>query len=111
MARGIVVLGTLGILGSAEADQPGARETGAKDIAACTEAMADQRVTGNPVRRAEVFLARGISQYEVGNLDLAYADATSALAVEWPPELKTTFNRTLSVSGLLPQAFERYARG
>ncbi len=111
VARGIVVLGTLGILGSAEADQPSARESGEKGIKACTEAMADQRVTGNPVRRAEVFLARGIRHYEVGNLDAAHADAVSALAVELPPELRTSFDRTLGVSGLLLQAYVRLAQG
>ncbi len=111
VARGIVVLGTLGILGSAEADQPGARESGDKGITACTEAMSDQRVTGNPVRRAEVFLARGIRNYEMGNLDAAYADATSALSVELPPELKVNFDRTIGVSGRLLQSTVRYAEG
>jgi hypothetical protein len=111
VARGLVVLGTLGIMGSAEADQPTARETGEKGIKACTDAMADQRVTGNPVRRAEVFLARGIRHYEVSNLDAAHADAVSALAVELPPELKTSFDRTLGVSGLLLQAHVRHAQG
>ncbi len=110
VARGLVVLGTLGILGSAERDQPTARETGEKGVAACTEAMGDLRVTGNPVRRAEVHLARGIRYFEVGNLDLAWDDAEAILAMEVPPAVRPSYDRTLGVSAQLLQANVRLAQ-
>lgn len=49
VGRGILILGTLGLFGSAEADQPAAREAGEAGVRACTKALTDSRTTGNPV--------------------------------------------------------------
>jgi hypothetical protein len=46
LGRGLVVLGTLGLFGSAEADNPSARKAGEEGITACTEALTDSRTTG-----------------------------------------------------------------
>ncbi|OYU15632.1 MAG: hypothetical protein CFE37_04730 [Alphaproteobacteria bacterium PA4] len=109
VARGLVILGTLGLFGSAEADNPAARETGDKGIQACTDAMADQRVTGNPIRRAEVFLARGFRHYEMGHFAAAEEDAKTAQTMVVPDPAKPAFDRTVGVSALLLQALIRTA--
>ncbi|MEI6418622.1 MAG: hypothetical protein WCO82_06120 [Sphingomonadales bacterium] len=111
VGRGILVLGTLGLFGSAEADNPAARETGEAGIKACTDAMADSRVTGNPIRKAEVFLARGIRQLEMGHLAEALADADAGLAVGMEPVVRAQFDRTLGPSLILLKAYVKVAQG
>jgi hypothetical protein len=111
VGRGILVLGTLGLFGSAEADNPAARETGEAGIKACTDAMADSRVTGNPIRKAEVFLARGIRNLEMGHFNEALADADAGLAVGLTPLVQAQFDRTLGPSLLLLKAYVKVAQG
>ncbi len=110
VGRGILILGTLGLFGSAEADQPSARETGEKGIMACTDALTDSRTTGNPVRRAEVLMTRGVRQFEMGRFDDAIADARAARAVELTPLVRAHFDRTIGASTLLLEAFVRLSQ-
>ncbi|MEI6485100.1 MAG: hypothetical protein WCO11_02415 [Sphingomonadales bacterium] len=110
VGRGLVVLGTLGLFGSAEADNPGARETGENAIAACTEALTDSRTTGNPVRRAEVLLMRGVRQYEMGRFDEAIADARAARTVALPPLVRSHFDRNIGATTLMLEAIARLAQ-
>ncbi|WP_353198520.1 hypothetical protein [Sandarakinorhabdus sp.] len=98
VGRGLLVLGTLGLFGSAEADNPAAREPGDKGIAACTEALADSRTTSNPVRRAEVLLMRGVRQFEMGRFDEAIADARAARQVDLTPLVRAHFDRNVGAS-------------
>lgn len=110
VGRGLLILGTLGLFGSAEADNPGAREAGEKGITACTEALTDSRTTGNPVRRAEVLLMRGVRQFEMGRFDDAIADARAARAVELTPLVRAHFDRTLGASTIMLEAFARLSQ-
>lgn len=110
VGRGIIILGTLGLFGSAEADNPAAREAGEKGIAACTEALTDARTTGNPVRRAEVLLMRGVRQYEMGRFDDAIADARAARATELTPLVRAHFDRTIGPATLMLEAVAKLAQ-
>lgn len=110
VGRGLVILGTLGLFGSAEADNPAARKPGEEGIAACTEALTDSRTTGNPVRRAEVLMMRGVRQFEMGRFDDAIADARAARAIELPPLVRTHFDRTVVPGTLLLEAFARLSQ-
>lgn len=107
----LVITGTGGLFGGGESDNPGARETGEKAVAACTEALGDPRVTGNPIRQAEVLLARGIAQFELRRYDLARADADAVQAVTVPAGAVAEFARTLNVSALLLKARSAVAEG
>lgn len=104
VGRGILILGTLGLFGSAEADNPAARETGDKGIAACTEALTDSRTTSNPVRRAEVLLMRGVRHFEMGRFDDAIADARAARGVELTPLVRAHFDRNIGASTTVLEA-------
>jgi hypothetical protein len=110
VGRGILILGTLGLFGSAERDMPSAREAGEKGITACTEALTDSRTTGNPVRRAEVLLMRGVRQFEMGRFDDAIADARAARGVELTPLVRAHFDRNIGSSTLMLEAFARLAQ-
>ncbi len=110
VGRGLLVLGTLGLFGSAEADNPGAREAGEKGITACTEALTDSRTTGNPVRRAEVLLMRGVRQFEMGRFDDALADAKAARSVELTPLVRAHFDRNIGASTVMLDAFIRLSQ-
>jgi intracellular sulfur oxidation DsrE/DsrF family protein len=110
VGRGILILGTLGLFGSAEADNPSAREAGEKGITACTEALSDSRTTGNPVRRAEVLMMRGVRQFEMGRFDDAIADARAARSVELTPLVRAHFDRTLGSGTLLLEALARLSQ-
>lgn len=105
LGRGLVVLGTLGLFGSAEADQPAARKAGEEGVAACTEALTDSRTTGNPVRRAEVLMMRGVRHFEMGRFDAAIADAQAARAVELTPLVRAHFDRNIGAGTLMLEAF------
>ncbi|KPF77923.1 hypothetical protein IP88_05085 [alpha proteobacterium AAP81b] len=111
LARLPLVIGTLGLFGAPEPDNPLAREGGEKGVQACTEALSDARVTGNAIRRAEVRLMRGIRNLEVGSPDAAFADGEAALATALPAEVKPWFDMTLRPSALLLQAHARVAQG
>lgn len=106
-ARSLAVLGTLGLIGGAEPDNPEARDSGEKGLAACTEALTDPRVTGNMIRRAEVLLMRGVRNFEMGNFDAAVADADAVQAIALPPQLAPAYARSLKVSALLLSAQAR----
>jgi hypothetical protein len=110
VGRGILILGTLGLFGSAERDMPSARETGEKGIAACTEALTDSRTTSNPVRRAEVLLMRGVRQFELGKFDEAIADARAARAVELTPLVRAHFDRNIGAGTVMLEAFVRLSK-
>jgi tetratricopeptide (TPR) repeat protein len=110
VGRGLLILGTLGLFGSAEADNPGAREAGDKGIAACTEALTDSRTTGNPVRRAEVLLMRGVRQFEMGRFDEALADARAARSVELTPLVRAHFDRNIGAATVMFEAFIRLSQ-
>ncbi|OSZ70532.1 hypothetical protein CAP39_06025 [Sphingomonas sp. IBVSS1] len=110
VGRGILILGTLGLFGSAEADQPSAREAGEKGITACTEALTDSRTTGNPVRRAEVLMMRGVRQFEMGRFDDAIADARAARSVELTPLVRAHFDRNIGASTVMLEAFARLSQ-
>ncbi len=107
LARATLILGTLGLFGSPEADEPGARQAGEKGIAACTEALDDERVRGNPVRRGEVLLMRGIRQFETEHYDSAWADAEAVMTADVPYLVRPAYNRTLGASALLLKAHIR----
>lgn len=110
LARLPLVIGTLGLFGAPEADNPLARETGEKGVFACTEALTDARVTGNPIRRGEVLLMRGVRNFETGNLDAAAADAEAAAAITLPAEVTPWYDRTVKLSALLLAAHVRLAQ-
>lgn len=110
LARATLILGTLGLFGSPEADDPGARESGDKGIAACTEALDDERVRGNPIRRSEVLLMRGIRQFEMEHYDAAWADAEAVMSADVPYLVRPAYNRTLGMSALLLKAHVRVAQ-
>lgn len=110
LGRGLVILGTLGLFGSAEADNPAAREAGEKGIAACTEALTDSRTTGNPVRRAEVLMMRGVRQFEMGRFDDAIADARTARSVELTPLVRAHFDRNIGPATVMLEAFTRLSQ-
>ncbi|WP_156256989.1 hypothetical protein [Sandarakinorhabdus oryzae] len=110
VGRGILILGTLGLFGSAEADNPAAREAGEKGIAACTEALTDSRTTGNPVRRAEVLMMRGVRQFEMGRFDDAIADAKAARSVELTPLVRAHFDRNIGAGSIMLEAFARLSQ-
>ncbi|WP_193743292.1 hypothetical protein [Sandarakinorhabdus sp. AAP62] len=111
VGRGLVILGTLGLFGSAEADNPAAREAGEKGITACNEALTDSRTTGNPVRRAEVLLMRGVRHFEMGRFDDALADAKAARAVELTPLVRAHFDKNIGASTLMLEAFAMLSKG
>lgn len=110
LARLPLVIGTLGLFGAPEADNPLAREAGEKGVLACTEALADQRVTGNPIRRGEVLLMRGIRHFEQGELDAAASDAEAAIAVPLPAEVLPWYDRDIRLSARLLAARVRLAQ-
>ncbi len=110
VGRGLVILGTLGLFGSAEADNPNAREAGDKGIAACTEALTDSRTTGNPVRRAEVLMMRGIRQFEMGRFEEAIADARAARGLELTPLVRSHFDRNVGAATLMLEAVVRLSQ-
>jgi hypothetical protein len=110
LARATVIIGTLGLLGSAERDNTAAIVDGEKGVAACTAALTDSRVTSSVQRHAEVLLARSIRQLEAGAFDLAFADGEAILALPVPAAQKTAFDRTLGVSARLVQASVRVAQ-
>ncbi len=110
VGRGILILGTLGLFGSAEADNPSAREAGEAGVKACTEALTDSRTTGNPVRRAEVLLMRGIRHFEMGRFDDALADVRAARAVELTPLVRAHFDKTLGATTLMTEAIIRLSQ-
>ena len=110
VGRGLVILGTLGLFGSAEADNPAAKETGDKGIAACTEALTDSRTTGNPVRRAEVLMMRAVRQFEMGRFEEAITDARAARSVELTPLVKAHFDRNIGAATIMLEAFVRLSQ-
>jgi len=110
LGRGLVVLGTLGLFGSAEADNPSARKAGEEGISACTDALNDSRTTGNPVRRAEVLLMRGVRQFEMGRFEQAIADAKAARAVELAPLVRSHFDRNIGPSTSILEALARLSQ-
>jgi hypothetical protein len=110
LGRGLVVLGTLGLFGSAEADNPSARKAGEEGITACTDALNDSRTTGNPVRRAEVLLMRGVRQFEMGRFEQAIADAKAARAVELAPLVRSHFDRNIGPSTSILEALARLSQ-
>jgi hypothetical protein len=111
LGRIVLITSTLGLFGSAEADQPSARKAGAEAIAACTEALTDSRTTGNPVRRAEVLLMRAIRNYEMGKLDAAWADTEAAKGVELTPLVRARFDQNIGASATFVQAIIRLTQG
>jgi hypothetical protein len=111
VARGVLALGTLGLSGMGERPNPSARLKGAAGVTACSEALGDSTLTGNPVRRAEVYLARGIHSLEAGNAADAERDARSGLAVELPAEWQAQAARTLHPSLKLLAAIARLSQG
>ncbi|WP_164155690.1 ATP-binding protein [Sandarakinorhabdus rubra] len=110
VGRGILILGTLGLFGSAEKDMPSARLTGDAAIAACTEALTDQRTTGNPVRRAEVLMMRGVRQFEMGRFEEAIADARAARSIELTPLVRAHFDRNVGPATVMLEAFARLSQ-
>jgi hypothetical protein len=110
LGRGLVILGTLGLFGSAEADNPSAREAGEKGITTCTEALTDSRTTGNPVRRAEVLMMRGVRQFEMGRFDDAIADARAARSMELTPLVLAHFDRNIGPATVMLEAFARLSQ-
>lgn len=110
VGRGILILGTLGLFGSAERDQPSARLKGDEAIAACTEALTDSRTTGNPVRRAEVLLMRAGRQFEMGRLEEAIADARAARSVELTPLVRAHFDRNIGAGSIMLEALARLSQ-
>ncbi len=111
IARVPALLQSLGLLGAGEADDPRARADGEAGLAACERALRDSRVRGDPVRRAEILLMRGIRRLERGEADLAFGDGAAALAVPVRPRDAATFARTVAVSARLLQAQARLAAG
>ena len=111
LARLPLVIGSLGLFGVPETDQPGARQGGEKGVIACTEALEDERVKGNPVRKAEVLLMRGIRWYETGKFDQAFGDASAVLAADVPAASRQAFDRSIGVSARLLQAYARFGEG
>jgi hypothetical protein len=111
VGRGILILGTLGLFGSAERDQPSARLKGDEAIAACTEALTDSRTTGNPVRRAEVLLMRAGRQFEMGRFEEAVADARAARSVELTPLVRAHFDRNIGAATIMLEALARLSQG
>lgn len=107
VGRGILILGTLGLFGSAERDQPSARLKGDEAIAACTEALSDSRTTGNPVRRAEVLLMRAGRQFEMGRFEDAISDARAARSAELTPLVRAHFDRNIAPATVMLEAFAR----
>ncbi|MCU0890186.1 MAG: hypothetical protein MUE77_00260 [Sandarakinorhabdus sp.] len=110
VGRGILILGTLGLFGSAERDQPSARLKGDEAIAACTEALTDSRTTGNPVRRAEVLLMRAGRQFEMGRFEEAIADARAARSVELTPLVRSHFDRNVGAGTIMLEALARLSQ-
>ncbi len=108
-ARAVAIIATLGILGSPEADNPGAKLSGSEGAAACGAALIDDRVKNNPVRRGEVLLGMSIHQLEAGLPKAAFETAVLARAVETDPAQKAAFDRTIGVSALVVQAYARLA--
>jgi hypothetical protein len=96
--RGLLTLGTLGIIGSQEANKPTGFETGEKGVEACTRALESKELTGNPIRRSEVLAARALHNLGLGRADAALADADAAAAVPMPPQAQVAFDRTLKPS-------------
>jgi hypothetical protein len=111
VGRGILILGTLGLFGSAERDQPSARLKGDEAIAACTEALTDSRTTGNPVRRAEVLLMRAGRQFEMGRFEEAITDARAARSVELTPLVRAHFDRNIGPAAMMLEALARVSQG
>ena len=105
-----MILGTLSLFGSAEADNPSAREEGEQGIAACTEALADGRTTGNPVRRAEMLMMRGVRQFEMGRFDEAIANARAARAIEFIPLVRAHYDRTNGAATLMLKSFTKLSQ-
>lgn len=111
VARGVLALGTLGITGTGERANPSARLKGEPAVKACTEALADPVLTGNAVRRAEVYLARGIHSLGVGRPADAERDARAGLQVELPASQQRQAERTLYPSLKLLAAVARAVQG
>ncbi len=111
VARGVLALGTLGITGMGERQNLSARLKGEPGIKACTEALADPVLTGNAIRRAEVYLARGIHSLGVGRPADAERDARAGLQVELPASQQPQAARTLYPSLKLLAAVARVSQG
>lgn len=111
LARVPALLRSLGLVGSPEADDPRARVQGEAGLAACERALRDGRVRGDPVRRAEILLMRGIRRLERGEPGPAFGDAAAALSVPVTPRDAAIFARTVAVSARLLQAQARLAEG
>lgn len=108
---GMAVLASEPVIGKAEAFDRSRVRPGEPGVAACDDALRDARVAANPVRRAELMLARAIHNVEEEHYDAAVLDADAALAVPMPALVRARFDRTIAPSLLLVKALARAAQG
>ncbi len=96
-ARLVLIMATAGLAGPGETADVSKRLTGADAVTACNQALEDE---SDPIRKAQLVLARAVHHIEIQEFEAALADARAVPTLAGPSADELGFRHSLLVSGL-----------